>query len=174
MPKMTARVGLASSSGALAAPAGLDVRRWRVPALILGAVLACITALALATLPSTNVPDTHSPTARRGLKSHLATSLPVTLAPAASASIGASERSFWPARRGASLLTRGAGIHGTFTASGADLRVAGGTLGLSVARVGRGERLAALTAACACRGGKPGSLPPRLGHRVLPQRPVRA
>jgi hypothetical protein len=67
--------------------------------------------------------------------------VPVSLAVAASASIGASDRSFWPVRRGDSLLAQNGGIHSTFTASGARLRVAQGTLGLSLAAVGRGQRV---------------------------------
>jgi YD repeat-containing protein len=118
-----------TDGGALAAAGRYSLTWRRVPALVLGAVLACIAALALATLPTPPAPSTHP--ARHGLAG-----LPITLAPAASASIGASDRSFWPVRHGAALLTRGGGIHSTFTASGADLRVAQGTLGLSLAAVG--------------------------------------
>ena len=141
LSRMTGRAGVMSSGGALVADASLDLRPWRIPALLLGAVLACIATLALATLPSSTAPGTRPLALRHGLQSRLASSLPVTLAAAASASIGASERSFWPVRHGASLLTKGGGIHSTFTASGAALRVAGGTLGLSLTGVGRGQRL---------------------------------
>jgi len=57
-------------------------------------------------------------------------------------SIGASERSYWPVRRGGgSLLTRGGGIDSAFTATGARLWVAQGTLGLSLAGFGRGRHI---------------------------------
>ena len=128
--------------GVLAAEASHDIRRRRVSALLVGAPLACIAAIALATLPALTAPSAHRPASHRGLQSHPAsTSLPVSLAAAASASIGASEHSFWAVRHGASLLTQGGGIHSTFTASGAALRVAQGTLGLSLTAVGRGQRV---------------------------------
>jgi hypothetical protein len=63
------------------------------------------------------------------------------LAAAASARIGASERAFWPARDGSSLLTAGGGIHTTFTATGETLRVPGGAVALSLAAVARGGRV---------------------------------
>jgi hypothetical protein len=109
-----------------------------------GALLACVAALALATLLAPTAPSSHPPVPRPGMQSH--TLIPASLAPAASASIGASDRSFWPVRRGGSLLTRSGGIRGTFTASGAALQVARATLGLSLAAVGRGGRLQALPA----------------------------
>jgi hypothetical protein len=123
-----------------------DVRRWHVPALILGATLVCISALALATIPALTAPSTHPLAVRHGLQSHAVTRLPIGLAPAASASIGASEHSFWPVRHGASLLAQGGSIHSTFTTSGAALRVAQGTLGLSLTAVGRGQPVAPVAA----------------------------
>jgi lysophospholipase L1-like esterase len=128
--------------GALTAGDRHDVRPLRATALLMGAAVACLAALALATLAAPTAPSSHPLALRHGLRSHLATSLPITLAPAASASIGTSERSFWPVRHGSSLLTRGAGIHSTFNASGAALRVAQGTIGLSLTGVGRGQSLA--------------------------------
>jgi len=107
-------------------------------------VLACLATLALATLPALTASSTHP--SRHGLQSHLATSLPVTLAPAVSASIGASDRSFWPIRHGSLLLSKGGGIQSTFTKSGAELRISQGALGLSLASVGRGQRLNPVTA----------------------------
>jgi hypothetical protein len=117
------------------------LRSWLVPVLLVGAVLACIATLALTTNPASIAPSARKLAQRPGLQSHSSTRLSVGLAAAASASIGASEHSFWPVRRGASLLTEGGGIHSTFTASGAALRVAQGTLGLSLAAVGRSQRL---------------------------------
>jgi hypothetical protein len=83
---------------------------------------------------------------REALQSHLGTRLPIGLAAAASASIGASEHSFWPVRHGASLLTQGGGINGTFDASGPRLRVDRGTLALSLGAVGRGRRVERVSA----------------------------
>ena len=143
MPRVARRTTMVSIAGgaALTAPESHVLRPSRVPALLVGAALACIATLALATLPSPTAPSTHPLALRHGLQSHLAAGLPVSLAAAASASIGASEHSFWPVRHGASLLTQGGAIHSTFTASGAALRVAQGTLGLSLAGVGRGQHL---------------------------------
>src|SRR5258708_29874393 len=135
---MTGIVGPAAAvsrpTGELTAWGRHDLGPWRLPALLAGLVLACLATLALATplAPTSSRTDP----ARHGLAS-----LPVTLTPTASASIGASEHGFWPVRRGASLLTKGGGIHSTFTASGARVRVAQGTVGLSLTGVGRGPRL---------------------------------
>jgi hypothetical protein len=121
-------------TGELTAPGRHDLGHWRLPALLAGIVLVCLATLALAAPLPPTTSSTHP--ARHGL-----TSLPTSLAPTASASIGASERTFWPVHHGASLLTKGGGIHGTFTASGAALRVTKGTLGLSLTGLGRGLRL---------------------------------
>ena len=130
-----------SSGGALAGAARHDLGPRRITMLALGAVLACLTALAFATLPA----GTPSSTEPQGLRYHahsdLSTSPPITLAPTASASIGSTERSFWPTRRGESLVTDGGGIAATFTASGAVLRVAHGALRLSLTAMGRSGRL---------------------------------
>ncbi len=158
MPRATGRPLVASgptvaasgpAGAALAAGARLDLRRWRALVLLTGATAACSVALALWALPSPSVPGAHplGPDSRAGLQSHVATRLPFGLAAAASGSIGEADRGFWPVRDGGSLLTRGGGIHGTFTAAGARLRVAQGMLGLSLAAVGYGrhiERIGAL------------------------------
>jgi hypothetical protein len=140
MSSMTGRGGAGSISdrGALAG-SGLDLRSWRIPALILGAVLACIATIAVARLPALTASSTHS--SRLALHSHLATSVPITLAPTASGTIGASDHSFWPVRHGSSLLAEGGGIHSTFASVGAALRVSQETVSLSLAGVGRGQRL---------------------------------
>jgi hypothetical protein len=122
------------AGAALTAGGRHEPRARRLPAALIGAVIACLATLALATPLAPTSSRTHP--AHRGLAS-----LPITLTPIASASIGASERSFWPVRRGASLVTHGGGIHGTFTSSGARLRVAKGTVALSLAGVGHGQRL---------------------------------
>ncbi len=158
MPMATGRPVVASgpivvasgpAGAALAGGARHDLRQWRALALLAGATTACAVALALGALPSPSVPGAHplGLGSRAGLQSHVATRLPTGLAAAASASIGEADRGFWPVRDGASLLTRGGGIHGTFTATGAHLRVAQGTLGLSLAAIGYGqhvERIGAL------------------------------
>jgi hypothetical protein len=142
---MAGRMTVASGSGAHAADAVLGWRLRRVPALVPGAHLACFLGLVLAMLLVATAPSGR-PLALLG-GSHSRTLIPSGLAPTASASIGASDRSFWPVRRGASLLTaEGGAIHSTFTASGVALRVAGGTLGLSLTAVGRGAHRNALSA----------------------------
>ena len=140
---MSGRVAVvrACDGAALARDARLDSRRWLVPALIPGAVLACVATLALATLTSTGAPGSRPPAPLHGPRSTSASSLPGALAAAASASIGAAVRGYWPVRRDGSLLAAGGGIHSTFTGSEATLRVAEGTVSLSLAGVGRGGRL---------------------------------
>jgi len=138
---VTGRVGALSSDGALAARPTLDVGRWPAPRLAIGAVLAAIAALALATLPALISTDFRAVPVGEGLPSHPVTSTPLSLAPRVSASVGASEGRFWVVRHGDSLLTHGGGIRATFSASGAAMRVGRGTLGLSLAGVGRGRRL---------------------------------
>ena len=51
---------------ALEAKGSDAVRPWRVPALIMWATLACIAALALATLPALTAPSTHPLTSLDG------------------------------------------------------------------------------------------------------------
>jgi IPT/TIG domain len=131
-------------AGAIVASGRHESSTWRVPALILGVVLAGLATLAVAALPPLTAPSARP--SRHGLLSHSATRLPITLAPTASASIGASDRIFWPVPHGASLLTQGGGIHSTFTASGVNLSVAQGTLGLALTAVGRSRRLGSLAA----------------------------
>src|SRR5262245_25398049 len=118
----------------------------RASALVLGAALGYAAISALATLPATAPASAH-PLASNGLRGRVATRVPIGLAAAASARLGASHHGFWPVRRGQALVTRGAGIGGTFTASGPRLRVAQGTLGLSFQGVGRGARLQGVPAA---------------------------
>src|ERR1700680_4516731 len=138
--ELTAAVSI-SDGGALEARGRHDPSSSRAVVLLVGAVLACIAALALATLPAPPAPSSRALDSRHRLQSHPATRLPVSLAAAASASIGASEHSFGAVRRGGAWLAQGGGIRSTFTASGAALRVAEGTLGLSLTAVGRGDRV---------------------------------
>ncbi len=158
MPKGPGRTAVAGGpTAAVSGPAGTtltvgathNLGPWRALALLAGMTAACAAALALGALPAPSVPSGHplGLSSRAGLHSDVATRLPVGLAAAASASIGEADRGFWPIRDGASLLTQGGGIHGAFTATGASLRVAQGTLGLSLAAIGYGqhaERIGAL------------------------------
>jgi hypothetical protein len=131
---------------ALTARAGHGLRPARSLALLAGAAFACLATLALAKLPAPATPISRSLVSRPDLPSPTATRLPAGLAAAASSSIGTAERGFWPVRRAASLLTQGGNIHGTFVASGARLSVARGTLGLSLAALGRGRSLGRIAA----------------------------
>ncbi|HWX96175.1 MAG TPA: fibronectin type III domain-containing protein [Solirubrobacteraceae bacterium] len=131
MPRRGGRSGLLSlDRGALAGGGvSLDVGRLQLPALIAAAALACIAALVVAL---------HSGTpAVRPASAHGA---PASLAPVASASIGRSDPRYWAVRHGASLQTAGGGIHTSFAASGAHVRVAAGTIDLSLASLGRGAQ----------------------------------
>ena len=134
---------VSSPAGAALSARRHDLGPWRALALLTGATAACAVALALGALPSPSVPDAHPRRlgSRAALQSHAATRLPVGLAAASSASIGNTDHGFWPIRDGTSLLTRGGGIHGTFSATGARLRVAQGTLGLSLATIGYGHHV---------------------------------
>jgi len=124
---------------------GLSLRR--LATLLTGLVLAAVATLALTTQLAPRAPARQVLAMRHGPSIPSATRVPEGLAAAASASIGASEHAFWPVRRGGSLRTAGGGIASTFTASGTVLRVAQGTLGLSLTGVGRGRRIHGLTTA---------------------------
>ena len=115
---------------------------------LLTAVLICLGMLAAAAaLVLTAIPAPPPASAHRLASHHRLQSLPSGLAAAASASIGASQHAFWPVRHGSSLLAQGGGIQGSFSASGASLRVAKGTLDLSLAAVGHGQHLQPVAAA---------------------------
>jgi hypothetical protein len=83
MSRMTGHAGAVSFSyrGALATANGHATKPWRVLALLVGAALACLITLAVATLPAPTAPSSHSLASRHGLQSHLATSLPAQHAP---------------------------------------------------------------------------------------------
>jgi hypothetical protein len=117
----------------------VDLGRLRKPALVLAAVLACLAVVAVAI---------HAGTApNRSLSASQHNYVPASLAPVASASIGRSERGYWAVRHGDLLQTAGGSITTSFAASGAHLRVAAGTLDLSLASVGRGQHLHRVSAA---------------------------
>jgi FG-GAP repeat len=137
----SAVVSLSDGGGALAAGSGFVVRPWRGPAMLVGAGLACVVALVLATLPAPMAPSTQPPAGRDGAHGQAPAGMSLGLAAVASATIGAAEHSFWPVRRGASLSSQGGGIQSAFTASGARLRVARGTLAVSLASVARGRQV---------------------------------
>jgi len=135
----------ASGGGALAAEAGLEAGAARAARLAIGALLALIAALALTTHPFTTAPGVP----RAGVRpqpSHTSIQMPIGLATTASASIGASEPRFWTVRHGDSLQATGGGIHSTFSAAGAKFRVARGTLEMSLAGIGHGRSLGAVSA----------------------------
>jgi FG-GAP repeat len=126
--------------GGLVAPIRHERRLARVPWLLAGLAIAALATVALTTL-ATPAPSGYLPSSRHARSHQLFPRVSPGLAAAASASIGASEQAYWPVRRGDSLLTKGGGIASTFSAAGARLRAAQGTLGLSLAGIGRGQRL---------------------------------
>jgi len=142
MSRMTIEAETASISdgGAVSAVLGFDLTVPRMRALTLGAVLACLVALALAELDGMSGGSRDTVAVRQGLGGQLVRSMPLSLVPALSASVGPFQRRFWSVRRGASLLTAGGGLRSTFNVSGVAMRVGHGTLGLSLAGVGRGRR----------------------------------
>ncbi len=138
----TARVALSAARDSTAAGAafGNDARR-RAVTLGIGAAVACLLTIGLVPLLATTSLSQHSSAAAgEHQQSHAAASVPATLSPVVSARLGASERAFWPVRRGTSLDTRGGDIQSTFTTSGVALQVSSGTLGLSLTGLGRGQR----------------------------------
>jgi len=142
---MRARRAVAVSipdSGAWTAGGGHDDRRsaWVRP-LLVGILAVVLAAVALTALAAPTAPTAPAGTPRDALQRQAVARLSAGLAAAASVTIGGSERSYWPMRRGDSLRTSGGGIRGAFSAGGARLRVAQGTLGLSLAGVGRGRDL---------------------------------
>jgi len=142
----SAVVSGADGSGALASGSrvGLtpwSLRPWSIPALLAGVALACVATLALSTLPAPMSPSAQPAAPRDRAHGQPLVGMSLGLAATASATIGATDRGFWPVRRGASLRTRGGGIQSAFSASGARLRVAGGSLAVSLASVARGRRI---------------------------------
>jgi hypothetical protein len=117
----------------------LDLGRLRRPALVGAVALACVAVIAVA-LHAGMAPT-------RSLTASHRNYVPASLAPVASASIGRSERGYWAVRHGGSLQTAGGSISTSFAVSGAHLRVAAGTLDLSLASVGRGQQLQSVRAA---------------------------
>ncbi len=130
-------------------------RRWRV-AVIIVAVLACVAALGVAALAGVPGPNTSSLASRPGVPSRVVR-LPVGLAAAASARVGASDRRFWPVRRGGGWVSRGGSLHGAFDASGAVVGVGRGRVAFSLAGVGRGGRVDRVA----------GVIPVRAANRVV-------
>src|SRR5258707_9703782 len=120
MPSMTGRTAAEGISGGVAVSgrASAAHRRWLALLLAVGVVLAALVSVALTAPRSATAPPVASPASGQALQGRpqahgpasLATRLPSGLAPAASARIGASDRSFWPVRPGSSLLAHGGGI----------------------------------------------------------------
>ena len=146
MSQIAGRVAT-SGVGALHAEAWLEAGRRRMSVLLLGAscacALACACAFALALAPtfSSGGAGTHAAGAQGLTHGHATELAPADLAPVASASIGASDRRFWPIRRDGTLVARAGGVETRFSASGVRLRTPAGALTLSLADVGRGQRL---------------------------------
>jgi hypothetical protein len=144
------RAGTIPEGALLPVGAGRMPSSRRSAALIGTLALAAIAALAALVLTTASSPKVQGSRARsrpREPEGMLAPALPTNLAAAASARIGAAERSFWPVRRGATLLASGGGIHSAFTPAHAILRVRDGTVALSLAAVGRGSHLQRVGAA---------------------------
>ncbi len=140
MPE-TGRTGAEGApAGALRLGAGAEPSQLRSRALLLAAVLACLGTLAIAALPSAIGPASRSFAPHEERSGHGSVLSPELLA-SASSSVGASGRSYWPVRRGGSLVARGGGIDSTFARSGVSVRVAQGTLALRLAGLGRGRRV---------------------------------
>ena len=111
--------------------------------------LAGVTALCVVALLAVLVvraPFSSSGVSRAAPAGGSAVSLPGGLAAAASESVGAAERGFWLAPRGGALAGEGGGIASSFAAEGARLRVAEGTVGFSLAGIGRGQQLTRVVA----------------------------
>jgi hypothetical protein len=132
--------------GAAAVEPGLALRASRATKMGLAALLAVLAAATLASHPFASAPGAGQARVRPQ-PGHTAVVMPAGLAAAASASIGASDPRFWAVRHGGSLLATGGGIDSTFTAAGADLRVARGTLAMSLSAIGHGRTLRAVSAA---------------------------
>ena len=128
---------------------------WRSALIVAG--LAIVGAALLLTRGS-SLP-VHRPAVVPTVRSAHPALLPAGLLTAASDSIGAVERRYWPTRRDGALRARGGGIHSSFTASGASLRVSGGTLSLSLPILSDGPRPQPL------RGTAPSSATDRVLYR---------
>jgi len=114
------------------APVNARRKPWRSQLRVLAGLL-CLTA-AVAGISQLHASPAPHP------RLHSSTVVPSALVPQLSASIGASQRSYWPVRDGDSFRARGAGIQSSFSPSGVELGVGHGTLGLRVAGLGRGQR----------------------------------
>lgn len=150
MARMGERLA-AQGAGAIAVEPRPGLSAPRTTTVAMGALLAALLgALALATHPFTSTSQAPRVGVRRQ-PSQTAVLMPGALASAASARIGASESDFWATREGAALTMRGGGIRTTFTAAGANLRTARGTLALSLLNAGSGSLAAVAPAAAANR-----------------------
>ncbi|TML00240.1 MAG: hypothetical protein E6G34_01755 [Actinobacteria bacterium] len=114
---------------------GLTMRLGRTAPV--GAAIALLAGLALALPPWFSPPDTAAPPAGAAHARAAVRALPAGLLAAASKAMGASDHSYWAARRGTELQTRGGGIETTFSAATVRLRTAGGTLSLGAPAFGR-------------------------------------
>jgi hypothetical protein len=127
--------GSASGSGA-----SLHLHPRQLPRPAAGAALACLLVLVVA-LGAWTAPRVRSLLAGPDGREQTAAGIPAALIPAASAALGRSGRAYWAARRGDSLQTVGGGIRTSFTASGAHVTVAAGTLDLALVSAGHAGRI---------------------------------
>ena len=88
MSRVVGQAGAVSISdrGTFAADANLDPGPSQIPVLQVGAAIACIATLGLATLPSLTSPNHPTLASQLGLQSHPTAGPPISVAPAASAS----------------------------------------------------------------------------------------
>jgi hypothetical protein len=108
---------------------------------LVGAAIALTAALALASSPWFSPSHTAAPLSGAAHARAHVRALPAGLLAAASNAMGASDRSYWAARRGTELRTRGGGIESAFGAASVQLRAADGTLSLSPPSFGRAGHL---------------------------------
>ena len=114
-----------------------EFKRRRIAVLLAWLASIAMAVAALLALHVATGPSSHQSPPQKGLPAEHSSELGAGLAAAFSSSVGASDREYWPVRNGSALLTSGGGIHGSFTASGARLRVGAGALDVSLVRVGR-------------------------------------
>ena len=113
--------------GAVGAEMGLDLGGLRAGALAVVVVLACVATLTQPWSASTIAPSGRPPLMRH-VPDYSATLMQAGLAPAVSASVGASERRFWPVSRGSLLVAQGGGIRDIFRPRRSAWRCPGGRL----------------------------------------------
>jgi len=139
-PTIAVACGTDGGAVRLAVPRDLDGRRVRLLLLLLllGSVVAGVVVLGPAIVGGSPTRGESQPAPAGDRTSPvLPARPPESLLAEASASIGASDRAYWPRRDGDSMITQGGGIRGRFTRSAVVASVPLGTLELSLATAGR-------------------------------------